>query len=339
MNPYPLTFDPILKPKVWGGRTLEQFGKRLPKGARIGESWEVADVTEEPGIGQSVICNGALAGMTLRQALELHGEMIMGRAATSFPLLIKYLDAHENLSVQVHPSESYVARHPETSVKHEAWVILRAEPGSMIYRGLKSGVTREQLLSSIAERRVPSVLNAIEVQEGQCYYFPSGTIHALGAGVALAEIQTSSDWTFRLYDWGREDTPERRELHIEQALECIDFENQPSAAPEPPPPPVIVAGLHTYALANTPHFAIERMDAMEDTSIDIVTSGIPEIWMTLFGRGQIELRNEPISEFGCGMTLLMPAALSELEPVAAQVRRGTSILRISLPSRITGMIA
>lgn len=351
MRPYPLTFHPILKESVWGGRNLTRFGKVLPDSRPIGESWEVADVTPDPRVGQSVIANGPLSGMTLRQAVTDHSKMILGSAAPAggrlglgvslFPLLIKYLDAQENLSVQVHPSEAYATAHPGTCTKHEAWVILRAEHGAAVYLGLKAGVTREQFITGVAKRDVVALLNTVPVEAGQCFHIPSGTVHALGAGITLAEVQTASDWTFRIYDWGREDTPAAREMHIEQALQCMDFSHrQPlGSAPASLRPPIEVRNVRTQPLAETPHFNIERIDALDDTEIDIVTSGIPEVWMVLSGRGQIFTGNQPILEIKCGVTTLVPAALSELEPASAAVQRGTSILRITLPSPVKGMIA
>ena len=339
MRPYPLIFHPIFKQKIWGGRILEQFGKALPEGASIGESWELADVTDEAGVGQSVIANGPLQGMTLRQALASHGTMILGDAGGRFPLLIKYLDAHENLSVQVHPSESYAAEHPETAVKHEAWVILRSQPGAVIYLGLQPGVTRDRFLEELNRGNIESVLNAIPVQPGECYHVPSGTVHALGGGITLAEVQTSSDWTFRISDWGRERTAQRREMHIEKALQCIDFDAATDDVRPATAPPILVGDLRTDLLAETPHFSIERMSALADTAIDIVTSGMAEVWMVLSGRGQITIANEPILDIRCGMTVLMPAALSESEPAVAEVQRGTSILRVALPSPVKGLIA
>ncbi len=235
-TPYPLVFEPILMPKVWGGRRLERFGKALPPGQLIGESWELADLgtTSASGGGggaaRSVIANGPLAGQTLHDALTAWDTRLVGSTALSrhggFPLLVKFLDARENLSVQVHPSPAYAATHPDAHLKTESWFILDAAPGSVIYKGIRQGVTREDFARHIQDGTVVNDLIAVPAVPGECHNLPSGTCHALGAGVLVAEVQTPSDTTFRVFDWGRVG----RELHVEQSLECIDFGPAPAAA-------------------------------------------------------------------------------------------------------------
>ena len=236
---HPITFRPIFKEKVWGRRNLGRLGKVLPETGKIGESWELADLAAtSPGGGggeaaRSIIDNGMLAGSTLHEAMGRWGARLMGvlpRAADrGFPLLVKYLDAGEHLSVQVHPDRSYAAAHPDAHLKTESWYILDAEPGAVIYKGLKPGVDRQALSEAVESGRTADVLQSIPVQAGDCHDLPSGTVHALGAGVTLAEVQTPSDTTFRLYDWN-DLYPERprRELHVEQALLCADL--APAAA-------------------------------------------------------------------------------------------------------------
>ncbi len=231
---HPITFRPIFKEKVWGRRNLSRFGKVLPESGKIGESWELADLAStSTGDGgdaaRSIIDNGLLAGRTLHEAMGTWGERLMGRlprsAADGFPLLVKYLDAGENLSVQVHPTPEYVAAHRSAHLKTESWYILDAEPGAFIYKGLKPGVDRRALADAVEQGMVAELLQQVPVSAGDCHDLPSGTVHALGAGITLAEIQTASDTTFRLYDWS-DLYPHRpqRELHVEQALECASFE-------------------------------------------------------------------------------------------------------------------
>ncbi len=218
----------MLYPKVWGGDRLARLGKPVKPGDAIGESWELADMghTSASGAGggaaRSVIASGALEGRTLHDAIGLWGHHLLGRAKISeegFPLLVKFLDAKENLSVQVHPSPAYAAKHPQAKLKTECWYILDAEPGAVIYKGIHPHVTREQFRAHIADGTVASDMIAVPAIPGECHNLPSGTCHALGAGVLVAEVQTPSDTTFRVFDWGRTG----RELHVEQALECIDF--------------------------------------------------------------------------------------------------------------------
>lgn len=235
-EPCVLTFEPILKEKVWGGRRLEKLGKTLPADALVGESWEIADLAATTagggggGAARSVIKGGPLAGRTLHDAMTLWGERLLGGASPSedggFPLLVKFLDAREHLSVQVHPSPEYAAAHPGAHLKTECWYVLDAEPGSVIFKGVREEVTRadfERALRAGQGEGVVELLEAVPAVVGECHNLPSGTVHALGAGVLVAEVQTPSDTTFRVYDWAREYGRAGRELHVEQALACIDF--------------------------------------------------------------------------------------------------------------------
>lgn len=259
---YPLTFEPILLPKPWGGRRLERFGKDLPPGVSIGESWEIADLasTSPQGAGGapacSIVASGPMAGMSLRQLVGQWGPRLIGSAPVTedggFPLLVKFLDASEHLSVQVHPSAAYAAANPGCHLKTETWVVVDAEPGSVLFAGLRAGATRDDLREAIEQGRVPEVLASIPVLVGQCLTLPSGTLHALGAGVLVAEIQTPSDTTFRVYDWTREYARPPRPLHLTEAMECIDEMLAPVPTGRPrsgeSSPPVQLAATRFYEL-------------------------------------------------------------------------------------------
>jgi len=339
MGVYPLRFHPILKPKVWGNRRLERFGKLLPDGVQIGESWELADLPESIADGRSTVANGPLAGLTLREVIEKRPREIMGTAKLSddggFPLLIKFLDAEENLSVQVHPDEIYAARHPEAHLKSEAWIVMDADPGAVIYKGVKPGVTRDKFAGHIKDGTVAEDLIAIPARRGDCHYLPSGTVHALGAGILVAEVQTPSDTTFRVFDWGRTG----RALHIEQALQCIDF-TASNHEPDPPAQPIVVNGVSSTALVTTEFFSIERLETKANTTFDVVTSNQPVVWMMLAGVAVIQSPGAPQSardlEIAAGDTVLLPAAL---EDAVIQLSKGAMALRISLPAPTQGMIA
>lgn len=333
MKPYPLLFEPILKPKVWGGRTLEKLGKVLPSGETIGESWELADLPPSIEGGRSVIANGELAGQRLREAVAANANAIIGAAKLvegGFPLLIKYLDARKNLSVQVHPPDDYVRQHPEAHLKSEAWFVVEAEPGGVIYKGVKPGVTADSFARHIEDGTVVDDLIAVPVQPGDFHYLPCGTCHALGGGIVVAEIQTPSDTTYRVFDWGRTE----RELHIEQALQCIDFDTSPDSPP--PSPPVEKGGLRSQILCRTEHFEIERIEAIDKSRFEVVTSGMPEVWMLVAGAGHMETASGTDTRLSLGTTALIPAGLADtylhLEPE-------TSLLRVTLPSPLEGMIA
>jgi mannose-6-phosphate isomerase len=235
--PYPLLLRPVFFEKVWGGRRLERLGKRLPPGRLIGESWEVADLpsTSPSGAGgapvRSEIAGGPLAGRTLHDAMVMWGDDLLGGARPTpggdFPLLVKFLDARENLSVQVHPSAAFARTHPGAYLKSECWFVLEAEPGSVIYKGVKQGVTRADFERALARggEGVVELIESVPARPGECHALPSGTVHALGAGVVVAEVQTPGDTTYRVYDWGRVG----RALHIPEAMECIEWAPAPRA--------------------------------------------------------------------------------------------------------------
>ncbi|MEM9373829.1 MAG: type I phosphomannose isomerase catalytic subunit [Planctomycetota bacterium] len=313
IDPYPLVLEPILKPKVWGGRRLESLGKPLPAGEPIGESWELADLgstTASGGGGEaarSAIANGPLAGRTLHDAMDAWGAVLMGdakpTASGDFPLLVKYLDAREHLSVQVHPSPEYAAEHSDAHLKTESWYIVDAEPGAELFVGFKPGVTKDDLEAAIRSGTVPSVMRSIPAVPGACHTLPSGTVHALGAGVLVAEVQTPSDTTFRVYDWTNEyDRPER-ELHIEQALECASFD-------EPPAP--IVANGGSTEIANTEFYRMTALKA-HCAAVDLPRSSGPLVMMLTQTMGAaLASRSGGFQEIALerGQTTVIPADLT-----------------------------
>jgi mannose-6-phosphate isomerase len=230
----PLLFHPILKSKIWGGRKMEVLlNKRLPEGQKIGESWEISD---RPG-DESVVACGRHAGRTLGEIvrsspLDLLGPSGMmslggvpaGRGGGGrFPLLIKFIDASDVLSVQVHPDDETAARAGDSG-KSEAWFIVQADPGARIVRGLAPGTTRMKFENALKSGRLDGLLRSFPVTAGDCIACPPGMLHAIGKGVLLAEIQQNSDLTYRVYDWGRlGDDGKPRALHTEEALRCMRF--------------------------------------------------------------------------------------------------------------------
>ncbi len=221
---YPLTFQPRFKARVWGGRSLETiYGKRLPPGEPIGESWEI---TDRPG-DESVVTNGPLAGRTLRTLMVEHGPAILGGAAPAagnrFPLLCKILDARDKLSLQVHPP-------PRASSlgdpKTEMWYIAVADAGAELFVGLKAGVTRHVFEEAVRRGTVADCFHRLAVSAGDTKFLPSGRVHAIGAGLVIFEIQQNSDTTFRVHDWNRLGLDGKpRELHVSESLQSIDFDD------------------------------------------------------------------------------------------------------------------
>lgn len=335
MQPHPLRFEPILLEKVWGGRRLARWGKPLPPQAMIGESWEIADLddTDPAGAGggarSSVVAEGPLAGRSLREVMRLMGAELTGpRAggelgARGFPLLVKLLDAREHLSVQVHPSPAYAAGRPEAHLKTECWYILEAEPGAVIYKGLKPGVTPDELRQRIEQGTVVEALVAEAARPGDLHNLPSGTIHALGAGVLVAEVQTPSDTTFRVYDWAAEYGRSGRELHIEQAMACIDF------APAPAPAAArLPDGVDAARLLKTEFFTID--EAIVEPGDELIVGADDALAVVLciegsgaITSGQLAFPEAPLTP---GDTLLLPAALG-MDALARAGAEGLRVLR------------
>lgn len=324
MNPVPMTFAPILKPKVWGGRRLAGYGKDLGVMDAVGESWELADLPDSIEDGRSVVDSGPLAGKTLHALLEEDSSWIMGGASCSpeggFPLLIKYLDAREDLSMQVHPDEQWVRSHPQDHLKTESWIILEAEEGSMLYKGIRPGVDPDAFARAIEDGSVVDLVEAVPARVGDCHDLPSGTCHALGKGILVAEIQTPSDTTFRVYDWGRTD----RTLHIDQAMQCIAFE---PASESDEHERTRDGSTHTTRLSKTSHYHIDRIDAIDDDVITLETGDAPEVLMMLAGSAGLEGLHDTRLEKG--RTVLIPAAM---ESVELRLAANASLLRVTLPS-------
>jgi mannose-6-phosphate isomerase len=319
MSLYPLKFKPRFVEKMWGGRKIESvLGKALPTQKPVGESWELYDFP--PGVVEgssdwvsAEIANGPLAGRTLHAIVGEFGRELVGDVPLvgggQFPILIKFLDAREDLSVQVHPDQDYANTHPGAHLKSEAWYILQNDENARLLKGLTRGTTREIFQQAIADGAVEKHIQSIPVKAGQCFYLPSGTIHALGAGILAAEVQTPSDTTFRVYDFNRVDpsTGKLRKLHVDEALACIDFSGRPVEDQKRSH----IAGLHTTVsrLVTSPYFKIERVRFTEGVE-EPVPYDEPVVWIMLEGQAQVKVEGlkEPVS-FGRGDTVLLPAVM------------------------------
>lgn len=224
---YPLKFKPIFKERIWGGRKIETvFGKKLPAEGKIGESWELSGVEGDV----SVVANGSLKGNNLQELIEIYmgdlvGERVFEQFGEEFPLLIKLIDADDNLSIQVHPDDKLAAERHHSFGKTEMWYVVGHEPDAKLYLGFNQPVDKAKYLEYLEAGKLADLLNAYKVEDGDSYFIPSKTIHAIGKGLLIAEIQQTSDITYRVFDWNRVDpkTGKGRELHTELALDAIDY--------------------------------------------------------------------------------------------------------------------
>jgi mannose-6-phosphate isomerase len=297
MEMYPLKSIPVFKSRIWGGRILHDvFGKDLPVGERIGESWEIADLPE----GKSTIGNGPLRGQTLGSAVREHAEAVAGVRdfPQPFPLLIKFLDARQVLSVQVHPDAQTCRRMGKGDMKTECWYIVQAQPGAVIYKGLKRPVTRDQFAKAIREGTTADLLAAVPVSVGECHFIPAGTAHAIGTGLLVAEVQTPSDTTYRVFDWNRVDESGKpRQLHIEEAMESIHFDITPDKLP------VTTVG----RLVDCDYFKVDKGHRAEGGEA-LLSRGVMRVLIFLTGGGTILSRQAEPVDFVAGDSLVIPAA-------------------------------
>lgn len=305
----PLTFTPLFKERIWGGRRLETlFGKNLPTNRRIGESWEIVDRPE----AQSVVREGAWRGQTLHDLWMNHRREVFGDIADAprFPLFLKLLDAEEKLSVQVHPPAE-VAAELGGEPKTECWYVMQADTGAELYAGLKKGSTRAAFETALEHGTVAEQIHRIPVRAGDAMFLPSGRVHAIGAGNLLVEIQQNSDTTYRVFDWNRTgDDKAPRALHVAESLRSIDFDDYEPELVRPSGESLIANAL----------FAIDRWELK--TEREVAPLGRFAIVVCLTGK----IRCASV-EVGPGEFFLVPASLTDrvLRPIAP----GTTLLRVT----------
>lgn len=307
----PLTFRPIFMERIWGARRIEaEFGKKLPPNVKIGESWEIVDRPE----AQSIVANGPLKGKTLHDLWTQDRQSIFGNVAEAprFQLLIKLLDAHERLSLQVHPPEK-VASILGGEAKTEFWYVTAADSGAELFLGLREPITRDQFEKALREGTAADYVHKIRVKPGDALFLPSGRIHAVGAGNLLIEIQQNSDTTYRVFDWNRvDDKGKPRQLHIQQALQCINFKDVAPKLVEP----------QGELLVRHELFEIQKWNLDSPRKSAPLGQFVVVCCLT----GQLACANVDLAP---GEFFLVPAQLQDrqLKPLAAQ----TSLLRVTIP--------
>ncbi len=298
MGIYPLTFEPIYIEKIWGARNLERlFGRDLPAGKPIGESWELADLTA----GVSMVANGPDTGKTLTELTRQMGTDLLGGVAPHdgrFPLLLKFLDANDTLSLQVHPDAQAVADiGGDAALKTECWYIVESRSG-YICKGVRLGVTAEQFRQAIETNTCGDVVARSEVANDEFHFLPAGTIHALGAGVVVAEVQTPSDTTYRVTDWGR-----GREIHVERSMQCIHFEPCAETIPGASGETLLVTDFFTVAKRTPAAAQAYRPPAGQCVALMMLSAAEPvTIGYDNDGGGAVAI--------AAGQTVLLPAALN-----------------------------
>ena len=308
----PLTFEPIFMERMWGGRRLEaEFGKKLPPQRPIGESWEIVDRPE----AQSIVRSGLLRGKTLHELWTQYRDEIFGETPDSsrFPLLLKLLDAHDKLSLQVHPPEKLADRlggEPKT----EFWYIAAADPGAELYLGFRESITRHQFEKALRDGTAADYVHKIRVRTGDAAFLPAGRCHAVGAGILLIEVQQNSDTTYRVFDWNRvDDKGKQRQLHVDQALQCIDFDDVAPKLVEP----------QGELLLRNELFEVQKWNLTAPRKI----SSKGQFAIVCCLSGALRCGDADLSPGGC---FLVPPSLSDqrLQPQ----RKETNLLRITIPT-------
>lgn len=295
-SPYPITFTPVLKDYIWGGRNLARvLGRQLPDGI-IAESWEIAAHSD----GTTIVDNGALAGKPLTSVhMQLGSELVGRRAAWAqargkFPLLVKLLDATRRLSVQVHPDDDYARIHEDNELgKTEMWVVLYAEEDAEVVLGVTAGTTRDDFRRALEDGNLNPFLHRVQIKQGDVVCVPSGTLHAILGGSVIAEIQQNSNTTYRVFDWNRIQNGKHRPLHIDKAMDVIDFGIiEPGLCL-----PRLVSsyqGIHRYRLCQNQYFVADRLD-MDFGAIheDVCNGDSLAIWGVI--SGGVELNGVKLS--------------------------------------------
>ncbi|MGI9665912.1 MAG: type I phosphomannose isomerase catalytic subunit [Acidimicrobiia bacterium] len=324
LDPFLLEAVPVERP--WGGRRLADYGTALPADLAIGESWEVADLPQNVAAHvadpNSRVASGPDAGATLHDLLASHAVELLGETAPTpdgrFPLLVKLLDARENLSIQVHPPQFYVDDHPGTRFKTESWYVVEAEPGAILYLDLKPGTQIEDVADAFDSNAVLDLLAAVPAIAGSFHHVPAGLVHAIGAGIVIAEVQTPSDTTFRLYDWASEYEREPREIHRDESLQSIT--QQPDAAYSLGP----MSRGESRTLADNDYYWIREHVGLREQMgfgaepgprVVCVTSGTALV-------GDLEVSQ--------GMTAVVPACAVLSSSI--DLERGSRVLEIGLPA-------
>ena len=319
MKFYPLTFTPILKDRIWGGTKLKTYLNKPIVSETTGESWEISTV---PG-DISVVNNGVLKGKNINEIIDLYPEEILGKSVITrfgkqFPLLFKFIDAKEDLSIQLHPNDALAKERHNSFGKTEMWYVMQADESARLVVGFKNDSNQQEYLAHLENKNLIDLLNEYPVSKGDVFFLETGTIHAIGAGVVVAEIQQTSDVTYRIYDWDRVDANGNgRELHTELALDAINYQTTTSKIDYKE-----VANKST-AVVDCPYF-VTNIIALQETFIWKRTKQAFTVFMCTNGQFEMIVNGE-ILRYRMGDTILIPACMENLT-----LRGKATLLEISI---------
>jgi mannose-6-phosphate isomerase len=304
-----LKFQPILKEKIWGGEKLAQLLNKNSDKTNIGESWELSDVENDT----SIVANGALKGKNLKELIaDFKGDLVGGKIyknfGKKFPLLIKFIDAKEALSIQLHPNDALAKERHNSFGKTEMWYVMQADEKANLIVGFQKEVTAQEYVENLENKTLLDILNVDEVSEGDVYFIPTGRVHAIGAGVLLAEIQQTSDVTYRIYDWERPNPDGTfRDLHTEEAIDAIDYKVQESYKTK-----YSKDENQSSEIVSCQYFTTNVLPISDTLQINHTDKDSFVIYMCV--KGEVEFKHQNLHEkLSFGETLLVPASLKEFD--------------------------
>ncbi|CAL2107467.1 mannose-6-phosphate isomerase [Tenacibaculum sp. 190524A02b] len=319
-----LKFEPILKQKIWGGEKLKTVLHKNTQDTNVGESWEISDVEGDT----SVVVNGALKGKDLKELITLYKEDFLGKKVyeefkEKFPLLIKYIDAKEALSIQLHPHDELAKKRHNSFGKTEMWYVMQADEKANLIVGFKKDSDKETYLKHLEDKKLLEILNVDEVSSGDVYFIPTGRVHAIGAGVLLAEIQQTSDITYRVYDWDRQDKEGNyRELHTEEAIDAIDYKAQDSYRT------AYTKTQNTASeIVSCQYFTTNVLPVTGSVTVNHAAKDSFVIYMCVKGTATFTYKNQQ-EEVTMGETILIPACIKEVQ---ISTEAGAELLEVFIP--------
>jgi mannose-6-phosphate isomerase len=329
---YPLKFEPILKPRLWGGTKLKTvLNKKTGDAADIGESWELSGVAGDA----SVVSNGFLKGNSINELLEVYmselvGDQVFEKYGSEFPLLIKFIDANDALSIQVHPDDNLARQRHDSFGKTEMWYVMQSDEGARLISGFKKDTSKDEYLKALESKKLDELLASHPVNPGDVFFIPAGRVHAIGKGILLAEIQQTSDVTYRIYDFDRRDAEGHgRELHTSQALEAIDFSGGGDYKTH------YEARLNDVTtIVESPYFVTSLIELTgQELKKDFYNFDSFVILMCMDGEADIIYNGDKSESIKMGETLLVPADLKEMS-----IKAGTQckLLEVHMPDTRVG---